>query len=141
MSRPAALSRLARDVQADLTDYAMLRDALAHVFDAAMRHESERMAELTAQVGRLVDTLNQRRDTRVALTRALTGDAAPRSLDGVLAQLAPAAREQLASHWRELEALVRECKQLNSRNCAFVVEQHALMQRVLHGEEGVYVGS
>lgn len=138
MNRQEAVARLIRDVQSDIEDYGVLRQALAQQFDSAMLHDSHKLAELADQITALVDTLDQRRVARMAITRALTGEAQPRNIQGVLEQLAVGPRTVLEALWQELERLVRECKQLNVRNCEFIVEQNAIMQRVLHGEESTY---
>lgn len=138
MNRQEAVARLVHDVQSDIEDYGVLRQALVRQFESAMLHDSHRLAELAAQITDLVDTLDQRRLARMAITRALSGQAQPRNLQAVFDLLAPPARTALEGLWRELEELVRECKQLNVRNCEFIVEQNALMQRVLHGEESTY---
>jgi flagellar biosynthesis protein FlgN len=41
----------------------------------------------------------------------------------------------MASWWSTLQALVRTCKERNARNGRLITDQHALFQRVLHGEE------
>lgn len=138
MNRQEALVRLVRDVQSDIEDYGVLRVALSSQFESALLHDSQRLAELAGQITALVDALDERRLTRMAITRALSGQEQPRNLAAVLDLLAPSARAMLDDLWQQLEGLVRECKQLNVRNCEFIVEQNALMQRVLHGEESTY---
>lgn len=140
MTRQEALTRVLRDVASDIADYGRLRDALEHQFQAALRHDSARLTDITQEITDLVDLLEQRRLMRVQLTQALTKEAQPRSIDGVLAQLHGAQREALATDWATLEELVRGCKALNSRNCDLIVTQNTIMQHVLHGEENCYVG-
>lgn len=141
MTRQQALAQLIRDVQADIASYSVLRDALDHQFQAALRHDSSTLSAVAQEITDLVSDLEQRRQVRVTLTQALTGNPQPASIAPVLTQLASAPRALLATGWDTLEGLVRECKARNTRNCELIVAQHSLMQRVLHGEEGTYAAT
>lgn len=141
MTRQQNLARLIRDVQADIGDYGVLRGLLDRQFHAALAHHGAELAALAEQITATVEILDKRRAHRIELLRVLTGEPRPRSLDRLLAQLPPAPRELLASCWHELEQLVRDCKAQNVCNCELIVEQNALMRRVLHGEGDTYVES
>lgn len=141
MTRQQALAQLIRDVQADIACYGVLRQALDSQFQAALHHDSAGLSAVAQKITDLVDELERRRQLRMTLTQALTGEARPSSIDAVLTQLASAPRALLTTGWDTLESLVRECKALNTRNCELIVAQHSLMQRVLHGEEGTYAAT
>ncbi|MGE5451521.1 MAG: flagellar export chaperone FlgN [Acidobacteriota bacterium] len=141
MNRQQAMARLIEDLLADVRDYGELRGVLEQQFHAAVRHETVRLEQLAACIVTLVDTLDQRREDRLMLMYALTGEDQPRNLDRILMQLPLAMRSKVEAQWQALESAVRECKALNTRNCELIVEQNALMQRVLHGEEGLYVAN
>lgn len=141
MTRQEAMNRLIQDVLADVRDYGLLRAMLEEQFQCAVRHETARLGHLADEIVSLVDTLDKRREDRLMLMYALTGQEAPRNVDALLPMLTPAARVTLSQQWQALESAVRECKALNTRNCELIVEQNAIMQRVLHGEEGLYVAN
>lgn len=141
MTRNEAMLRLIRDVQADVRDYGSLRQLLENQFQSAVRHETSRLNQLANEIVVLVDTLDSRREDRVMLIHALTGETDPHNIQGVLAQLTANAHDTLTTQWQALEALVRECKSLNTRNCELIVEQNAIMQRVLHGEDSIYAAN
>jgi len=84
-----------------------------------------------------VATLDASRRDRTSQVHALLGPGS--GMSGVFELLDGPRREALESGWQTLEALVRESKRLNARNCQLLMDQHALMQRVLHGEVSTYV--
>jgi flagella synthesis protein FlgN len=136
MTRQQAGGKLVDGVGEDLAACAGIRLLLECQFEAAVRHQSAQLAELAQQLTPLLDAMEARRQQRVTLVRALLGQDA--SMAGFIASLAQPARERLASQWRELEALVVECKAATTRNSTLMAEQFSVMQRVLHGEEEIY---
>jgi flagella synthesis protein FlgN len=135
-AQPQALVQLLRGVGEDLRDYGVLLDLLDRQFDAALRHETTALAELSDSVASLVDVLNGRREERVALVSALCGAGAP--MAAAFPLLASPHRGTLESGWRALEDVVRDCKTRNARNCRLLMDQQSIMQRVLHGEQPIY---
>ena len=137
MSRRAALSNFVSDVIEDVRDYHMLRALLQEQFEAAMKHNASRLKDLSEQITEAVDVLEKRRARRSELMASLVGRGA--GIADILAFLKDTAREAMKAKWVELEGLVHECKELNERNCRLMMDQYAIMQRVLHGEEEIYV--
>jgi flagella synthesis protein FlgN len=138
MTRSELLMRLSRGLNADLAAYGELKALLQAQFDAALRHETVRLAEISDAVTELAETLEARRRERVDLVGTfLEGDAEP-SMTKVFASCPEAARAMLQGWWSELENLVRECKALSGRSCTLLVDQHEIMQRVLNGEANIY---
>lgn len=138
MKRSDVLRALVSGVHADQADYQTLRTLLGEQFQAALRHDAATLTELGRRITALVAVLDGRRRERMRGV-ALLGIRPPATMAQVIALFAPAMRAPLQQLWQDLEALVVECKQLNSRNCRLLTEQHALMQRVLAGEEDTYV--
>ena len=138
MKRSDVLRALVAGVHADQTDYQTLRGLLAEQFQAALRHDTASLTDLGERITALVAVLEGRRRERMRGV-ALLGIRPPATMAQVIALFAPAMRGPLQQLWQGLEALVVECKQLNSRNCRLLTEQHALMQRVLAGEADTYV--
>jgi flagella synthesis protein FlgN len=136
MTRQQAGARLVDGVGEDLAACAEICLLLERQFDAAVRHQSAHLAELAQQLTPLLDAMEARRQQRVALVRALLGQNA--SMAGFIASLAEPARARVANQWRELEALVLQCKGATTRNSTLMAEQFSVMQRVLHGEEETY---
>lgn len=142
MSRMNTLSGLMRGIGEDVRDYRVLRNLLQEQFDAALRHQSLRLGQLAERITELTEVLEQRRAQRVELVTALSGKGAGVITTFALLKGVPheaLRREALQVAWSELEALVRECKQFNERNCRLIMDQYSIMQRVLHGEEQIYV--
>jgi len=138
LSRPA-LSRLLRDAEADVADYAALAVLLEEQFASALRHETTALTVQAERIARLVDTLDERRCTREALVAELLGGASKPSMAALFARLPVASRAPVEALWQRLEAAVQHCKARNARNAHLMSEQHAIMQRVLFGEEaGIY---
>lgn len=144
MIQDAPVKRLLRGIQADLTDYRALRDLLETQFDKALRHNTAGLAEVGERIDTMCGVLSARQRERLALLDgASPGQAAEASaagrMEGVFDELPLALRTLSKSAWHELLGLVQECKALNVRNCALIVEQHETMQRVLGAETDVYV--
>jgi flagella synthesis protein FlgN len=136
MTRDQAVFRLAEGVQADLAACAELQGLLERQFDAALRHRSDELAALAAELTPALDAMDARRQQRVTLVRALLG--AQATMSELIATLAGATRDELAANWQQLEQMVIACKAMTTRNSALLAEQFSIMQRVLHGEEQVY---
>lgn len=139
MSKVAeAVARLLRDLHADRSAYARLRELLEAQFQAALRHRSEQLGELATEIVALVEQLDQRRALRSELLLALLGRNSKPSLEALVQRLSGASAQTLAGAWQGVEQQVIECKALNLRNCQLITDQHALMQRVLGVEEAAY---
>lgn len=130
------LDRLLRGVGEDVRDYRALAALLEAQFEMALRHEAAPMESLSARVSALVDVLDARRRERVSLVERLQGPG--RRMVDVFALLAAPRRTLLQTGWGTLEELVRDCKALNARNCRLLMDQQAILQRVLHGEDEIY---
>ena len=136
MSHGPALTRLMQGVGADIQRYRELVRLLESQFKAALQHDAVELSELANGVTELVVTLDASRRERNTLVRGMLGDGVP--MTGVFKLLEGARREALESGWHALEDLVRESKRLNARNCQLMMDQHSLMQRVMHGEATTY---
>jgi flagella synthesis protein FlgN len=136
MTRQQANTALVDGVQADVRDSAEVLALLERQFDAALRHRSAELTVLAEQLTPLLDAMETRRQQRVSLVRALLGEGA--TMNGFIATLAGPAREALAAAWADLETTVQACKDATTRNGSLLAEQYTVMQRVLHGEEGIY---
>lgn len=139
MTRNELLARLTRGLNADLVDYGELRKLLKKQFDAALHHRSEELSGIVIAVTDLAETIEERRSERVELVSALLNGDRDASVSKVFALLPEAPREMLKTWWRELENLVRECKELNARIGRLVMDQHEIMKRILDREVDIYV--
>lgn len=137
-----ALGRLAVGVQADVADYEQLRERLEGQFDAALRHDSGRLARLADEIVALCNTLDERRRERNALLRvfaaALKGMPPADAMVTLLARLPESRRSAALADWTNLNILVRECKALNVRNGRLLMDQHEIMSRVLKDGDDTY---
>jgi flagella synthesis protein FlgN len=122
----------------DQAGYGRLRALLEEQFQAALRQRAELLLELAPRIEALVDTLDRHREARREQLRLLLGARGTISLSGLLARLPQPTAQLLGRAWERLEAQVRDCKALNARNCELIVEQHALMQRLLGAERDTY---
>jgi flagella synthesis protein FlgN len=136
LTRQQAGAQLAAGVRADLAACAAILELLERQFDAALRHQGARLAELAQQLEPALEAMEARRRQRVALVRALLGLDA--TMAGFIAGLEDPERAKLGAEWAGLEQLVVECKRATTRNSALLAEQFSVMQRVLHGEEQTY---
>jgi flagella synthesis protein FlgN len=136
LTRDQAVARLLDDIQADLQACAVIRDLLERQFQAALRHRGAELGVLAEELMPQLDAMEQRRQQRVQLVRALHGAAA--GMDDLLNALPAAQRSRAASDWERLEQLVRDCKQATTRNGNLMADQYTVMQRVLHGEDQLY---
>lgn len=136
------LFRLAAGVRADVADYGLLRERLEAQFDAALHHDTGRLARLADEIVALCGTLDARRGERTRLigvfASALKGTPAADAVPALLAHLPEGQRSAAAADWADLCLLVRECKALNVRNCRLLMDQHDIMQRVLNDGDGIY---
>lgn len=130
------LTVLLRDLHADRSAYARLRDLLEAQFEAALRHRSQVLAQLADEVFALADELGERATRRSKLLRKLLGQEVKPSMSLLLRRLPETLARNLEQAWQSLEKQVRDCQSLNQRNCQFITEQHALMQRVLGAADG-----
>jgi flagella synthesis protein FlgN len=136
LSRQQAMQQLLQGVNEDKDAYRTLLALLDEQFDAAIRHQRERLGTLAEAIGTLVDTLEVRRARRVELATALTG--AQPSMAQVFTLLRPEARAKVQADWAELESMVQAAKAAGKRNGDLLAEQYTIMQRVLHGEDQTY---
>ena len=136
MTRQDAMRMLLAGIADDLRAYPALQDLLEQQFQAALRHQAGPLGQAAEAISALVDTLQARRAQRVALAQRLLGPTA--NMDQAFALLKNAAREKIEADWKTLETMVVECKRLSKRNSDLLLEQHTIMQRVLHGEDQLY---
>jgi flagella synthesis protein FlgN len=136
MTRDQALGRLLDGIQADLGSSSTIRDLLERQFQAALRHRGAELTALAEELMPQLDAMEQRRQQRVQLVRALFGQEA--TMDQLFGSLPDAQRAGAAAAWEQLEQLVRDCKQATTRNASLMAEQHSVMQRLLHGEDQTY---
>ena len=136
MPRQDAMRALLAGIADDLRAYPALQDLLEQQFHAALRHQATQLGQVAEAISALVDTLQARRAQRVALAQRLLGPTA--NMAQAFALLKNPAREKIESDWKTLETMVVECKRLSKRNSDLLLEQHTIMQRVLHGEDQLY---
>ena len=136
ITRDQAVARLLDGVQADLGACGTIRDLLERQFQAALRHRGVELATLAGQLTPELDAMEQRRQQRVQLVRALLGPQA--TMDELFGSLPAPQRTRGQTDWDKLEALVRDCKQATTRNGNLMAEQFTIMQRLLHGEDDTY---
>ena len=123
-------------IKADLQSYQQMLDLIAQQFEAAIRHQSERLGEIAKEIGALVDVLEARRAQRVDLATRLVGPQP--SMEQVFTLLKPEARARLEADWAELEGMVQAAREMGRRNADLLAEQYTIMQRVLHGDDQTY---
>jgi len=136
MTRQDAMKRLLHGIAEDQLAYEELGGLLEQQFQAAIRHQNERLGELAETISALVDVMQERRRQRVVLAQRLLGPTA--NIMQAFSLLKSPAREKMEGDWKALELKVIECKRLGKRNSDLLVEQYSIMQRVLHGEEQIY---
>jgi flagella synthesis protein FlgN len=136
MTRQQAQALLADGVQADVRDSAEVLALLERQFEAALRHRSSELAQLAELLTPLLDAMEARRQQRVSLVRALLGPQG--TMAQYIATLAGQAQAAFGAAWADLEGTVQACKEASTRNGSLLAEQYTVMQRVLHGEDGIY---
>ncbi|WP_426343314.1 flagellar export chaperone FlgN [Pseudoduganella sp. R-32] len=136
ISRQDAMRLLLDGIKADLRSYQQMLDLIAQQFEAAIRHQSERLGEIAKEIGALVDVLEARRAQRVELATRLVG--AQPSMEQVFTLLKPDARARLEADWAQLEGMVQTAREMGRRNAELLAEQYTIMQRVLHGDDQTY---
>ena len=132
------LQQLGEGLAQDLRGYEALRELLDRQFHAALRHEAEAMAALSAEILAQAAEMEAQRTRRRELLVALLGRAAQPSLRALLERLPAATAEPIATLRRAIERALAECKAMNLRNAQLIGEQQALMQQLLGREEHIY---
>ena len=136
ITRQEAMTRLLHGVADDVGAYDALLLLLEEQFDAALHHQSARLAALADAVIAAVEAIDLRRRQRIALVNALLGPAG--AMSQVFGLLQGVSRATLETNWLALEQKVLECKRRNTRNSDLLTDQYSIMQRVLHGEDQTY---
>jgi flagella synthesis protein FlgN len=136
LTRDQAVARLLDGIQDDLQACTVIRDLLERQFQAALRHRAAELGTLAEELMPQLDSMEQRRQQRVQLVRALLGAGA--TMDKLLNGLPAPQRTRAAADWERLEQLVLDCKQATARNGNLMADQYTVMQRVLHGEDQLY---
>jgi flagella synthesis protein FlgN len=136
LTRDQAVARLLNGIQDDLQACTVIRDLLERQFQAALRHRAAELGALAEELMPQLDSMEQRRQQRVQLVRALHGAGA--TMDKLLNGLPAPQRTRAAADWERLEQLVLDCKQATARNGNLMADQYTVMQRVLHGEDQLY---
>lgn len=130
-----ALLSLLRGLHADRAGYCRLQELLEAQFQSALRHEGNALVGLAEQITGQVAQLESHREHRRELMARLVGRDHELTMPALIQRLPSRAGQAVTTAWRGLEQLVRECKELNQRNCKLIIEQHALMQRLM-GQDG-----
>lgn len=133
-----ALAALLRDLQADRSAYAQLRELLEAQFQAALRHRAQALQESAEEILALVEQLNAHTRQRGLLLRQLLGSHGEASMGRLLQRLPASVAQTLGGLCTALQEQVNECKALNQRNCQLITEQQALMRRVMGVGEELY---
>jgi len=136
LTRQQANALLLDGVRLDLNEAAIIHTLLEKQFEAAVRHRSAELTALADGLAPMLESMEGRRQQRLQLVRALLGQQA--TMEQYMASLVPAARTTFAAAWSELEGIVRACQEATLRNGQLLAEQYSTMQRVLHGEDGLY---
>lgn len=119
--------------------FARMRALLQAHFDAALKHDSERVRVSAERITALTERLDSLCSQRQRLVQRLSGGATRDAHESLALRLPAKAADLLREQMRELQALVGECKRLNVRNCELVVGQQDIMARVLNdGTPGTY---
>lgn len=138
MKASDAVVQLLRDLHADGQGYQRLRDLLEQQFQGALKHQADELLRVGGDIEALCGQMEQRRAKRMTLMSALLrGDPRP-TMKRLIESLPGAAAQTLAGLWSEVEQQLQVCKELNLRNCRLIMEQQALMQRLLGEDGGVY---
>jgi flagella synthesis protein FlgN len=132
------LRQLREGLSQDLNAYGALRELLERQFQAALRHQAEEIAALSAGILAQAAEIDAHRSHRRELLTALLGRAGQPTLRALLDRLPPAAGEPLLALRQGIERALAECKAMNARNAQLITEQQALMQRLLGREEHIY---
>ena len=135
-TRQQANTLLFEGVRSDLEQAGAIELLLEQQFAAAVRHRSQELTRLAEALAPLLAAMDARRQQRVSLVRALLGERA--TMDDYIGTLSDQPRADFIDAWRDLEAMVRLCKNATIRNGNLLAEQYSVMQRVLHGEEQLY---
>ncbi len=142
MNRRDALLQILAGMREDMQDYSRLRELLDAQFLAAIQHDSVEIASVGERIVELTARMESRRQRRVELATIIVGEPGARvSIERVAEQLRGAARTTFEASWNQLEAQLQQCKSLNQRNCRLLMDQHDIMQRVLHSENDTYAPS
>ena len=136
MNRDHAVARLLDGDRAELGACGTIRELLERQFQAALRHRGAELAQLAGELTPELDAMEERRQQRVQLVRALLGPQA--TMDDLFGSLPAPQRMRGETDWHKLEELVRVCKQATTRNGNLMAEQFTIMQRLLHGEDDTY---
>ena len=142
MTYAEAVRSMVQGLRLDTADYQALQELLEQQFQAALRHGTEDLSELSGRITALSQVLEGRRQERMDLSKLLLGgrgmsDRAV-SIEAVTLRLPATAQQAFRSEWRALERQVRRCKELNTRNCRLFMGQFEIMQRVLTPESHTY---
>lgn len=138
MKASDAVVQLLRDLHADSAGYKLLRDLLEQQFQGALKQQADVLLRVGGDIEALCGQMEQRRATRMTLMRALLKGHPQPSMKRLIDSLPDAAAQTLAGLWSEVEQLLHLCKTLNLRNCRLIMDQQALMQRLLGEDGGVY---
>ncbi len=138
MSVAEVLRQLLGGMQADQRSYTLLQTLLDEQLAAIAQQRSEELNRLAQRIGALVDELDTQRKLRRLLVARLLGREIDLSIAAVFERVPVAAARVLREAWLGLETAVRVCKTANARNCELIVEQHALMQRLMGAEQDTY---
>lgn len=138
MKASDAVIQLLRDLHADGFGYKLLRDLLEQQFQGALKHQADVLLRVGDEIEVLCSQMEQRRARRMELIRALLRDAPRPSMTRLLESLPGTVAQTLAGMWAEVEQLLHVCQELNQRNCRLIMDQQAVMQRLLGEDGGTY---
>lgn len=125
-------------VRVDQADFRTMKDLLEQQFDAALHHDTARVAHVCEAISTLTDQITQRGHERLVLAKRISGAESTAAYEMVIEVLPPGARGTVQHWYDDIRVLLTECKRLNSRNCELLMSQFEIMQRVLNDEVHTY---
>ncbi len=119
------------DIAQDRGDYERLRDLMQELHQSLLVRDSDRIAQLNAQISELVQRGRLRAERRSKILAAFRLAPGPEGMSRLLAGYPAAQRQQVRHDWDRLGELVSECHELNERNGALLAMQQEILGQLL----------
>lgn len=138
--RDQLLAVVEADLRQDVSDFLVLREQMQGLYEHLLQRDTPNIERINQQITELLGLIGQRAQRRVKVLGAfrLSGDSV--GMGKLFACYPTPRRSALQQQWTQLEQLIGECKELNSRNGSLLAMHNDLLNQLLAdlGDSNLY---
>ncbi|TKB47788.1 flagellar protein FlgN [Ferrimonas sediminicola] len=135
MSRTEQVRQLVKGIQLDVKQYQQLKSLIRHQHSLLERRDSDALAQHNPRQDELCQTLEQRARQRTELLSSLGLSSDSKGMQRLLSAIPGDKGRKIGLLWRQLQQLVRQCKEQNDINGRLLNSQQRCLSRLVTPEK------